>query len=87
MSTNFSPSPRADEGPSTGTVVWGGIVIAVGVLILGTRYLGWFSLDPRFAFVTVLVVLGVGLVVGGALAAAGRRHNPEPQDHDGSRAP
>lgn len=60
------------HGPSVGTIVWGAIVIAIAGLLTSSR-LGWFTIDPGMAAVALLLLAGVGLVIGGSLAAARSR--------------
>jgi hypothetical protein len=55
-----------------GTIVWGAIVIAIAGLLTSSR-LGWFTIDPGMAAVALLLLAGVGLVIGGSLAAARSR--------------
>lgn len=75
MSTNASPQRHGGDAPSVGTIIWGGVVIAVAALIAAGR-LGWLSVDPGLVAVVLLLVAGVGLVVGGILAATrGRRRD------------
>ncbi|MDQ4501799.1 hypothetical protein [Sinomonas sp. ASV322] len=66
------PEQDATRGPSVGTMVWGVVVVAIAGLLLASR-LGWFAVDPGVAAVSLLVIAGVGLVVGGTLAGARRR--------------
>jgi hypothetical protein len=60
------------HGPSVGTIVWGAIVIAIAGLLTSSR-LGWFTIDPGMAAVALLLLAGVGLVIGGSLAAVRSR--------------
>lgn len=70
MSSNL-PAPHGyPEGPSTGTIVWGAILVIASALLAAAR-LGWLALDPRSAIVTLIVLVGLGLVIGGGLAAVG----------------
>ena len=72
MSTDLPREPGIDAGPSVGTVVWGIIVVALAGIIGAARY-GWFTIDAQLAFVTLLVLAGIALIVGGALAALSGR--------------
>jgi hypothetical protein len=80
MSTNETGYGKAvgetAHGPSVGTIVWGAIVIAIAGLLASSR-LGWFTIDPGVAAVVVLLIAGVGLVIGGSLAAARSRKSVE----------
>lgn len=80
MSTQQDFRPET-SGPSIGTIVWGAVVIVVGVLMLANR-LGWFSIDPGYAAAGILLVAGLALVIGG-IAASRRRHA---LTHDGAAA-
>ncbi|KHL01896.1 hypothetical protein [Sinomonas humi] len=66
--------PGYPQGPSTATIVWGAILVIASVLLAAAR-LGWLALDPRSAVVSLIVLAGLGLLIGGALAAVrgGRR--------------
>lgn len=68
MSTN----EIGKHGPSVGTIVWGAVVVAIAGLLVSSR-LGWFTVDPGVAAVALLILAGLGLVVGGGLAAARSR--------------
>ncbi|MEA5453507.1 hypothetical protein SPF06_02110 [Sinomonas sp. JGH33] len=71
------------RGPSVGTMVWGVVIVAIAGLLLASR-LGWFSVDPAVASVSILVIAGVGLVVGGTLAAARGRKALDGAAHPGA---
>ncbi|NUP73777.1 MAG: hypothetical protein HOQ07_03885 [Sinomonas sp.] len=72
MSTNFAEHSELKKGPSVGTVVWGAVVVAIAGLLVVSR-LGWFTIDLGVASVALLLLAGLGLVVGGGLAAARSR--------------
>ncbi|WP_433874586.1 hypothetical protein [Sinomonas atrocyanea] len=75
MSTQPSTEREYRQGPSLGTVIWGAVVVALAALIVAGR-LGWFAVDPGMVAVVLLLVGGLGLVVGGAVAAARGRRGP-----------
>ena len=79
MSTDDYGAPQGNagkiaekQGPAVGTIVWGAVVMAVGALILADR-LGWLNVEPGYAAAGVMLLAGLGLVVGGLLAAGRRR--------------
>ncbi|WP_369045100.1 hypothetical protein [Sinomonas sp. P10A9] len=72
MSTNFKAQHEYPRGPSVGTIVWGAVLVVTAALIIAGR-VGWLSVDPGVAAVVLLLIAGLGLVVGGALAGARRR--------------
>ncbi|MGY3564658.1 hypothetical protein [Sinomonas sp. RB5] len=75
MSTQQQMRPEA-TGPAVGTIVWGAVVIVLGALMFANR-LGWLTVDPGYAAAGVLLLAGLGLVVGGLLAARRRRALPD----------
>ena len=72
MSANASEQSEYKHGPSVGTVVWGAVVVAIAGLLVSSR-LGWFTVDLGVAAVSLLLLAGLGLVVGGTLAASRSR--------------
>ncbi|WP_136610777.1 hypothetical protein [Sinomonas albida] len=72
MSANASEQSEFKHGPSVGTVVWGAVVVAIAGLLVSSR-LGWFTVDLGVAAVSLLLLAGLGLVVGGTLAASRSR--------------
>jgi hypothetical protein len=88
MSTHPDTQQQYQGGPSVATVVWGAIVVALAALIVAGR-LGWLAVDPSVVAVTLLLVAGLGLVVGGAVAAVrGRSRSaaaPRRPGSDGDR--
>lgn len=72
MSANLSEHSEFKQGPSVGTIVWGAVVVAVAGLLVASR-LGWFTVDLGVAAVSLLLLAGLGLVVGGSLAATRSR--------------
>ncbi|MDP9884744.1 hypothetical protein J2W21_002258 [Sinomonas atrocyanea] len=82
MSTQQQSRPEV-SGPAVGTIVWGAVVIVMGALMFANR-LGWLTIDPGYAAAGVLLLAGLGLVVGGVLAARRRRALP---DDDAAGAP
>ncbi|MDQ0258811.1 hypothetical protein [Sinomonas atrocyanea] len=75
MSTQQQSRPEV-SGPAVGTIVWGAVVIVMGALMFANR-LGWLTIDPGYAAAGVLLLAGLGLVVGGVLAARRRRALPD----------
>ena len=71
MSTSIGQQGNK-QGPRVGTIVWGAVVVAIAGLLVASR-LGWFTVDPSVAAVAILILAGLGLVVGGGLAAARSR--------------
>ena len=67
---------RNDGGTSVraGTVVWGLIAIAVGVLVLLAQLVD-ITLDTGLVLMGLLVGTGVALVVGGLISMTGRKSN------------
>lgn len=61
-----------DRTVRAGTVVWGLIAIAVGVLVLLTQLVD-INLDTGLVLMGLLVGTGVALVVGGLVSMAGRK--------------
>ncbi|MFC5381331.1 hypothetical protein [Aquipuribacter nitratireducens] len=59
--------PSAPSGPAVGTVVWGVVVLAVGVL-LGAREVVDLRVDVSLAVPVGMVVAGVLLVVGAVVS-------------------
>lgn len=72
MSANASEQSEYKHGPSVGTVVWGAVVVAIAGLLVSSR-LGWFTVDLGVAAVSLLLLAGLGLVIGGTLAASRSR--------------
>ncbi|WP_138442197.1 hypothetical protein [Sinomonas susongensis] len=81
MSTNEIGQRGNRQGPRVGTIVWGAVVVVIAGLLVSSR-LGWFTVDPGLAAVALLILAGLGLVVGGGLAAARSRRAV-----DGGQAP
>lgn len=81
MSINDIGQQGNKQGPRVGTIVWGAVVVAIAGLLVSSR-LGWFAIDPGVAAVALLILAGLGLVVGGGLAAARSRRAV-----DGGEAP
>jgi hypothetical protein len=72
--SSFHPGPSGNlQGPSAGTIVWGGI-LAILAALLGLSRLGWLVLEPRVVAVTLLVLAGLALLVGGFLASLRNRN-------------
>ena|SRR5579859_7075738 len=69
---NLREQQNVPRGPSVSTIVWGVVVVAIAGLLVSSR-LGWFTVNPGLAAVALLVIAGVGLVIGGSLAAARNR--------------
>ncbi len=67
------PEPE-DRGPRAGTVVWGLIVAAVGILVLAVA--AGVRIDFQLALIILLGAAGVALLVGSVLTA-GRRKRRE----------
>lgn len=66
---------RSDGGGRSvraGTVVWGLIAIAVGVLVLLSQLVE-INLDTGLVLMGLLVGTGIALVVGGLVSMAGRK--------------
>ncbi|WP_077490615.1 hypothetical protein [Sinomonas mesophila] len=74
MSTQDYGPVAEKQGPAVGTIVWGAVVMAVGALILADR-LGWLHVEPGYAAAGVMLLAGLGLVVGGLIAAGRRRRS------------
>lgn len=55
-----------------GTVVWGAVVLAAGILIIMTSQLG-LNLNPGLTAMWLLLGAGVAMVAGGAVNLARRR--------------
>ncbi|AMM33720.1 hypothetical protein SA2016_3055 [Sinomonas atrocyanea] len=76
MSTDFGAQGAREgapeRGPSVSTIVWGAVVVAAAALLVASR-LGWFTVDPGVVTVALLLVAGVGLVIGGVVAASRNR--------------
>lgn len=68
MSSRISPPERRVR---VGTVVWGGTLLAVGVLILLVE-VSTISLDPALVALGLLLGIGVSLVIGGLLSLRAR---------------
>ena len=94
MSTNLSEHSEFKQGPSVGTIVWGAVVVAIAGLLVASR-LGWFTVDLGVAAVSLLLLAGLGLVVGGGLAAsrsrrridAARAADPDGNEPGGAHSP
>jgi hypothetical protein len=65
------------QGPSVGTIVWGGILAVLAGLLTASR-LGWLAMEPSVAAVTLLVAAGLALLVGGVLASMRGRGTEAP---------
>lgn len=63
-------APRR-RGPRVGTVVWGLVVIALGIGILGT--IAGFRIDFGLAVIVLLGAAGLALVVGSLVTSLRRR--------------
>ncbi|MHA7153913.1 hypothetical protein [Arthrobacter sp. TMN-50] len=61
-----------DRSVRTGTVVWGLIAIAVGVLVLLSQLVD-INLDTGLVLMGLLVGTGAALVVGGLVSMASRK--------------
>ncbi|NOJ58264.1 hypothetical protein [Arthrobacter sp. 260] len=61
-----------DRSVRAGTVVWGLIAIAVGVLVLLSQLVD-INLDTGLVLMGLLVGTGVALVVGGLVSMANRK--------------
>ncbi|MFQ4148194.1 hypothetical protein AAGW05_05780 [Arthrobacter sp. LAPM80] len=79
MKINESDTPQAAHGkqsspavqPAThparvGTVVWGAVVVVMGILVIGVRQSG-LSLDAGQTAMWLLLGAGVAMVAGGAI--------------------
>lgn len=66
-------SPLVRTGPRTGTVVWGFLVVAVGVGVLAQA--AGARIDVELATILLLGVAGALLVLGSLLGAARRRRD------------
>lgn len=72
--SSLQPGPSGNvQGPSVGTIVWGGVLAILAGLLALSR-LGWLVLEPRFAAVTLIVLAGLALLVGGFLASLRSRN-------------
>lgn len=85
MSTNFHAQQETKQGPSVGTIVWGAVVVAIAGLLVASR-LGWFTVDAGVAAVGLLLLAGLGLVVGGSLAASRSRKRLDGAASTGERS-
>lgn len=65
-------SDGGDRSVRAGTVVWGLIAIAVGVLVLLSQLVE-INLDTGLVLMGLLVGTGIALVVGGLVSMAGRK--------------
>ncbi|GAA1342932.1 hypothetical protein [Arthrobacter roseus] len=71
--------PRRHE-TRTGTVVWGLIVVVIGLAFI-TAQLTDIELDPVIVLLVILLGSGLALVAAGFIAAArGRNRTPSPHD-------
>lgn len=61
-----------DRSVRAGTVVWGLIAIAVGVLVLLSQLVD-INLDMGLVLMGLLVGTGVALVIGGLVSMTGRK--------------
>lgn len=59
--------PAPGKHPArVGTIVWGAVVVALGLLVIFTRQAGW-SLDAGQTAIWLLLGAGVAMVAGGAV--------------------
>ncbi|WP_108719267.1 hypothetical protein [Miniimonas sp. S16] len=66
------PEHPARSGPRTGTVLWGVIVLGLGLLVVATA--AGYAIDLQLAAIVGLVVAGVALLLAAVVGAArGRR--------------
>ena len=65
-------TPEIARGVRVGTVVWGLVVVAVGVLLAAVA--AGVVFDVQLAVITTVALAGVALVVG-SLVSAGRRRD------------
>jgi hypothetical protein len=85
MSSRLPEQSEYPQGPSVGTIVWGAI-LAVLAALLAVGRLGWIVIDPRYTVVTLLVLAGLGLLVGGGLASI-RGRRPYGEDRNEPKSP
>ena len=72
------PQPRPRPTPRVATVVWGVMVVAVGVGLLSTAW--GAHLDTELAFIVLLGVAGVALLVGSLAGMRRSRNRMEGRD-------
>ncbi len=65
--------PLVRTGPRTGTIVWGFLVVAVGIGLLAQA--SGARIDVELATILLLGVAGALLVLGSLLSAARRRRD------------
>ncbi|GAA3673652.1 hypothetical protein GCM10023081_10000 [Arthrobacter ginkgonis] len=72
MSEHTTPETHDAESPRVpvGTLVFGSVVVVLGLLLLGGLLYG-FALNPAYVAVGLLVGAGALMIIGGI--AAGRR--------------
>src|SRR5690625_3956387 len=58
--------PPVTAGPRVGTIVWGLVLLILGVVVMSVALFGDF-LDAQLALIAVLTIAGIGLLVGAVL--------------------
>lgn len=71
---SFDTSDRGRRHVRTGTIVWGLLLIAAGVLILAWL-LTDITLDPVVVLLGLTLGAGAALLIGGAVSALGSRNH------------
>lgn len=72
--TGYTAKNDGEKTVRAGTVVWGLIAIAVGILVLLAQLVD-INLDTGLVLMGLLVGTGVALVVGGLISMTGRKSN------------
>ncbi|MBL0884700.1 hypothetical protein [Myceligenerans indicum] len=66
--------PAASQGPRVGTIVWGLVVLAVGLGVLAAT--AGARIDVSFAAILLLGGAGIALVAGSIVSSFRRRNEP-----------
>jgi len=56
-------SPPVTAGPRVGTIVWGLVLLIMGVFVMSVAFFGDF-LDAQLALIAILSIAGIGMLVG-----------------------
>ncbi|MFJ6279762.1 hypothetical protein [Arthrobacter subterraneus] len=67
MSTLHPNRNDDDARPRAGTIIWGGLAMVIGLLVLAGELTG-LVLDPVLVFMVLLISTGAALIVGGILS-------------------